>query len=89
MVFGLGWRVVLPRFKRLLRRRVPGMARRPAKVLKSREVQGAKYVERLLSMLDALHEVGCERHKCRQSLPVPWRDAEGGVANIPGDVSGG
>lgn len=39
------------------------MARRPAKPLKSRDIRGVKYVERLLPMLDALHEVGCERDK--------------------------
>jgi hypothetical protein len=39
------------------------MARHPAKPLKSRDIQGVKYVERLLPMLDALHEVGCERDK--------------------------
>jgi hypothetical protein len=39
------------------------MARHPAKPLKSRDIQGVKYVERLLPMLDSLHEVGCERDK--------------------------
>jgi Transposase DDE domain len=39
------------------------MAKHPAKPLKSRDIRGVKYVERLLPMLDALHEVGCERDK--------------------------
>jgi hypothetical protein len=37
------------------------MAKHPAKPLKPRDIQGVKYVERLLPMLDALHEVGCAR----------------------------
>ncbi|QEH31716.1 Transposase DDE domain protein [Aquisphaera giovannonii] len=39
------------------------MAKRPAKPLKSRDIRGVKYVERLLPLLDALHEVGCGRDK--------------------------
>ena len=39
------------------------MARHPAEPLKSRDIRGVKYVERLLPMLDALHEVGCDRDK--------------------------
>jgi hypothetical protein len=39
------------------------MARRPAKPLKSRDIRGVKYLERLVPMLDALHEVGCDRDK--------------------------
>src|SRR3954454_17759161 len=39
------------------------MAKRAAKPLKSREIRGVKYVELLLPMLDALHEVGCGRDK--------------------------
>jgi Transposase DDE domain len=39
------------------------MSRRKAKPLKSRDIQGLKYVERLLPLLDQLHEVGCQRDK--------------------------
>lgn len=39
------------------------MAKHPVKPLKARDIQGVKYVERLLPMLDALHEVGCARDK--------------------------
>jgi hypothetical protein len=39
------------------------MAKHPTRPLKSRDIQGVKYVERLLPMLDALHEVGCQRDK--------------------------
>ncbi len=39
------------------------MAKHPTKPLKARDVQGVKYLERLLPMLDALHEVGCARDK--------------------------
>lgn len=39
------------------------MARHPAEPLKSRDIRGVKYVERLLPMLNALHEVGCDRDK--------------------------
>jgi hypothetical protein len=39
------------------------MAKRAPKPLKSREIRGVKYVELLLPMLDALHEVGCGRDK--------------------------
>ncbi len=39
------------------------MAKRKAKPLKSRDIQGLKYVERLLPLLDQLHEVGCQRDK--------------------------
>jgi DDE family transposase len=39
------------------------MARHPAKPLKSRDIRGVKYIERLLPMLDELHEVGCDRDK--------------------------
>ncbi|QEH31756.1 Transposase DDE domain protein [Aquisphaera giovannonii] len=39
------------------------MAKRAAEPLKSRDIRGVKYVERLLPMLDALHEVGCGRDK--------------------------
>jgi hypothetical protein len=35
------------------------MARREEKSLKPRDIQGLKYVERLLPLLDRLHEVGC------------------------------
>lgn len=37
------------------------MAKRQAKPLRSRDIQGLKYVERLLPLLDQLHEVGCQR----------------------------
>jgi hypothetical protein len=40
-----------------------GMAKHPTEPLKARDIQGVKYVERLLPMLDALHEVGCDRDK--------------------------
>jgi hypothetical protein len=39
------------------------MAKHPAKPLKARDIQGVKYLERLLPMLEALHEVGCARDK--------------------------
>ena len=39
------------------------MSKRKAKPLKSRDIQGLKYVERLLPLLDQLHEVGCQRDK--------------------------
>ncbi len=39
------------------------MAKHPVKPLTARDIQGAKYVERLLPLLDALHEVGCARDK--------------------------
>src|SRR4051812_26817222 len=40
-----------------------GMAKRPAKPLKPRDIQGLKYVERLLPLLDQLHDVGCQRDR--------------------------
>jgi hypothetical protein len=39
------------------------MAKRPAKPLKPRDIQGLKYVERLLPFLDQLHDVGCQRDR--------------------------
>src|SRR6516162_999167 len=39
------------------------MAKRKAKPLKSRDIQGLKYLERLLPLLDQLHEVGCQRDR--------------------------
>src|SRR5262245_12906838 len=39
------------------------MSKRPAKPLKSRDIQGLKYLERLLPLLDGLHEIGCQRDK--------------------------
>ena len=39
------------------------MAKHPVEPLKERDIQGVKYLERLLPMLDALHEVGCQRDK--------------------------
>jgi hypothetical protein len=39
------------------------MSKREEKPLKSRDIQGLKYVERLLPLLDQLHEVGCQRDK--------------------------
>ena len=39
------------------------MAKRPARPLKSRDIRGVKYLERLVPMLDSLHEVGCARDK--------------------------
>ena len=39
------------------------MAKHPAKPLKSRDIQGLKYLNRLLPLLDELHEVGCPRDK--------------------------
>lgn len=39
------------------------MAKRPAKPLKPRDIQGLKYVERLLPLLDQLHDVGCQRDR--------------------------
>ena len=39
------------------------MAKRKAKPLKSRDIQGLKYLEHLLPLLDQLHEVGCQRDK--------------------------
>ena len=43
------------------------MAKHPTEPLKARDIQGVKYVERLLPMLDALHEVGCGRDKAAMS----------------------
>jgi hypothetical protein len=37
------------------------MAKRERKPLRSRDLQGLKYLERLLPLLDELHEVGCQR----------------------------
>ena len=39
------------------------MAKREEKPLKSRDIQGLKYVERLLPLLDQLHDVGCQRDR--------------------------
>jgi hypothetical protein len=39
------------------------MAKRKAKPLKSRDIQGLKYLEHLLPLLDQLHKVGCQRDK--------------------------
>jgi hypothetical protein len=39
------------------------VAKRKTKPLKPRDVQGLKYLERLLPLLDQLHDVGCQRDK--------------------------
>jgi hypothetical protein len=39
------------------------MAKHKTKPLKRRDIQGLKYIERLLPLLDELHEVGCQRDK--------------------------
>jgi hypothetical protein len=39
------------------------MAKHQAEPLKPRDIQGLKYLDRLLPLLDKLHEVGCERDK--------------------------
>src|SRR3954452_9630948 len=39
------------------------MAKNKTKPLKPRDIQGLKYIERLLPLLDELHEVGCQRDK--------------------------
>ncbi len=39
------------------------MAKHQAEPLKPRDIQGLKYLDRLLPLLDELHEVGCERDK--------------------------
>ena len=39
------------------------MAKRKEKPLKPRDIQGLKYLERLLPLLDQLHEVGCQRDR--------------------------
>lgn len=39
------------------------MAKHQAKPLKSRDIQGLKYLDRLMPLLDQLHEVGCQRDK--------------------------
>src|SRR3954466_10642352 len=39
------------------------MSKRKAEPLKPRDIQGLKYVERLLPLLDRLHDVGCRRDK--------------------------
>jgi len=39
------------------------MAKRKVKPLKPRDIQGLKYLERLLPLLDQLHEVGCQRDR--------------------------
>src|SRR5271155_4141990 len=37
------------------------MAKHPVQRLKPRDIQGLKYLDRLLPLLDQLHEVGCQR----------------------------
>lgn len=39
------------------------MAKHQTRPLKPRDIQGLKYIERLLPLLDELHEVGCQRDK--------------------------
>jgi hypothetical protein len=39
------------------------MAKQQAKPLKPRDIQGLKYLDRLMPLLDQLHEVGCQRDK--------------------------
>ena len=39
------------------------MAKREEKSLKSRDIQGLKYLDRLLPLLDQLHDVGCQRDR--------------------------
>ncbi len=39
------------------------MPKRKAKPLEPRDIQGLKYVERLLPLLDQLHDVGCQRDR--------------------------
>ena len=39
------------------------MAKQQAKPLKPRDIQGLKYLDRLMHLLDQLHEVGCQRDK--------------------------
>jgi DDE family transposase len=39
------------------------MAKHRTKPLKPRDIQGLKYLDRLLPLLDELHEVGCQRDK--------------------------
>jgi hypothetical protein len=39
------------------------MAKHQTKPLKCRDIQGLKYLDRLLPLLDQLHEVGCQRDK--------------------------
>ncbi len=39
------------------------MAKHPTEPLKPRDIQGLKYLDRLLPLLDELHEVGCLRDK--------------------------
>ena len=39
------------------------MAKHPTKPLKPRDIQGLKYLDRLMPLLDQLHEVGCQRDK--------------------------
>jgi hypothetical protein len=39
------------------------MAKHQTKPLKPRDIQGLKYLDRLLPLLDQLHEVGCQRDK--------------------------
>jgi len=39
------------------------MAKREEKPLKSHDIRGLKYVERLLPLLDQLHDVGCQRDR--------------------------
>jgi hypothetical protein len=36
------------------------MAKHPTEPLKPRDIQGLKYLDRLLPLLDQLHEVGCQ-----------------------------
>ena len=39
------------------------MVKHQAKLLKPRDIQGLKYLDRLMPLLDQLHEVGCQRDK--------------------------
>jgi len=49
------------------------MSKREAEPLKSRDIQGLKYLERLLPLLDRLHDVGCQRDKAgNRSLYFEW-----------------
>ena len=52
------------------------MAKQQAKPLKPRDIQGLKYLDRLMPLLDQLHEVGCQRDKAgNEKVRVERNDA--------------
>jgi len=62
------------------------MAKRQAKLLKSPDIQGLKYLERLLPLLDRRHEVGCQRdkagHRSRHNVPRKRGSAHAALGSL-------